>query len=40
MGNIPMTAIKDLESEGVRTNKAKRLIRKHLKKAKKFGHTP
>ena len=40
MGDIPMTAIKDLTSEGVRTNEAKRLIRRHLKKARKFGHTP
>jgi len=26
--------------DGVRTSKARRLIRNHLKKAKKFGHTP
>ena len=40
MSDIPMTAIKNSTSEGVRSKEAKRLIRKHLNKARKFGHTP
>lgn len=40
MGDIPMTAIKNHGNEGVRSKQAKRLIREHLRDARRLGHTP